>query len=175
MRNNSTKTNECVIHFLYGYDITGALIDPSDLKFTMKLLLVSKTRVQAARQLATEIVEKIELIDKDIENISTDYELERVSKIDLAILRWAFFLHDSKKIERTTDLINEAIRLSKKFSTKEASKFIHAILDGKTREEKSGDEESKLQESKVEEIECEKTEDEKAKNEEPEESEAATV
>ncbi len=122
------KLNECILQFLYGYEILGKISDPSDTKLSMKLLLISKAKVQEAREISIAISEKIEKLDEEIKNISRDYEFERISKVDLSILRMAFYLIDEEKSE-IKDMINEAIRLSKKFSTKEASKFIHAILD----------------------------------------------
>lgn len=134
MKGKSTKSNECVVHFLYGYEISGTLIDPSDLKMTMKLLLVSKNKVEEARESTIEICNQLDSLDAEISNVSKEYEFDRISKIDLSILRWAFYLLRDEEIDKRS-LINEAIRLSKKFSSVEASKFIHAILDDKVKSE----------------------------------------
>lgn len=120
--------NECLIQFLYGYEITGKLADPSESKLAMKLLFLSKGKVAEARERAQVISENIPALDDEIKNISKDYEFERISKVDLSILRMAFYLINRGEFEEK-DLVNESIRLSKKFSTIEASKFIHAILD----------------------------------------------
>ena len=127
-----TKINECLLQFLYGFEITGDLQAPEDVKIPMKLLLLSKTKVEKARAYAMFICAKLEIIDEDIKNSLNDYEFDRVSKIDLCILRMGFFLIDEGKSE-IKNIINESIRLSKKFSTKEASKFVHAILDEKVK------------------------------------------
>ena len=123
-----TKFNECILHFLYGQEITGSLADTDDLKLTMKLLLISKQKVGEAHLLAAQIVENIPHLDGEIKKISREYELDRISKVDLVILRWALFAREHQ-LESEKGIIKEAIRLSKKFSTTEASKFIHAILD----------------------------------------------
>ncbi len=123
-----TKFNECLLHFLYSQEITGALTDVSDLKWTMKLLLISKQNVQEAHLLASQIVQNIPHLDEEIKKLSKEYDLDRISKIDLAILRWALFSRE-QGLESERGILNEAIRLSKKFSTLEASKFIHAVLD----------------------------------------------
>lgn len=129
----NTKINECLLQFLYGYEITGELQAPEDVKVPMKLLMLSKTKVEKARAYAMFISAKLSTIDEDIKNTLKDYEFDRVSKIDLCILRIGFFLIDEGKSE-IKDIINESIRLSKKFSTKEASKFVHAILDEKVKD-----------------------------------------
>ena len=124
------KSNECLVQLLYGYEITGAVTERSDINFTMKQLLISKKMAEEARFTVLEICRNLDSLDDEIENISKDYEFERISKIDLTILRWSFYLINQEDFEKA-NLINEAIRLSKKFSTVEASKFVHAILDEK--------------------------------------------
>lgn len=125
-----TKFNECVLQILYGQEITGVLADLTDLKLTMKLLLISKLKVQEAHLLASRIVQDIPHLDEEIKKRSKEYDLDRISKIDLVVLRWALFAR-GQGLESEKGIVNEAIRLSKKFSTDEASKFIHAVLDTK--------------------------------------------
>ncbi len=132
-----TKFNECILHFLYGQEITGFLADADDLKLTMKLLLISKQKVQEAHQFASKVLEKLPHLDEEIRQLSKEYDLERISKIDLAILRWALFSRE-QGLDSEKGILNEAIRLSKKFSTLEASKFIHAILDTRVHEASKG-------------------------------------
>ena len=69
-------------------------------------------------------------IDSDIENSSVKWHLDRIAKVDLAILRLAIteikYLKD--KDIPTQVAINEAINLAKKFSSDESGKFINGLL-----------------------------------------------
>ena len=123
-----SKINESVLHFLYGYEITGVLADPDDFKLTMSMLLISKKNVSDARELSQKILNKVSDLDEMIQKRSKEYEIDRISKVDLAILRWALYCREESPEDAKT-ILNEALRLSKKFSTIEASKYIHAVLD----------------------------------------------
>ena len=69
-------------------------------------------------------------IDQDIENASVKWHIERIAKVDLAILRLAItevkYLKD--KDIPTQVAINEAINLAKKFSSEDSGKFINGLL-----------------------------------------------
>ncbi len=73
-------------------------------------------------------------IDNLIEENSKSWKINRFSKIDLAILRVAVFEIIYIK-EKFDDIpyrvaINEAVRIAKKYGTKESSKFVNGILGG---------------------------------------------
>ena len=75
-----------------------------------------------------EIFTLVEQLDEKIKAASKDYSLERIDLLDRNILRLALF----EFLENETApevILAEALRLSKKFSTKEAGKFVHAVLD----------------------------------------------
>ena len=75
-------------------------------------------------------VEKLQqVIDDRIKDCSEHWSLGRISRVDRSILRIAIF-----EILCCPDIppkvsINEAIELSKKFSTEKSSAFINGILD----------------------------------------------
>jgi N utilization substance protein B len=69
-------------------------------------------------------------IDQVIKGHSENWRLERMSRVDLNILRMAVF-----EMAYCTDIpprvaINEAIDLGKQFGTEESGAFINGILDG---------------------------------------------
>lgn len=68
--------------------------------------------------------EIIEIIKDNIEG----YELERIFKVDLAILVLAIF--EIKFLKETPEkvVINEAVELSKKYSTDKSYSFINGVL-----------------------------------------------
>ena len=84
--------------------------------------------------LTTKIVDCYTTNHKDInELISSNlkgYTLERVYKIDLAILVVAIIELQYIKENPTQVIINEAVELAKKFSTDKSPKFINGFLAG---------------------------------------------
>ncbi len=70
-------------------------------------------------------------IDEIVEKLSRGWKLDRIAKVDLSILRMAIFeVLIGLKGEEITDaiIINEAVVLAKKFSGKDAGKFVNGIL-----------------------------------------------
>lgn len=74
------------------------------------------------------IVEKVVSIDEYIVKYSKDWSIDRMSKIDLAILRVAIYEILYKDDIPSSVSINEAVELAKKYSHEDASSFINGIL-----------------------------------------------
>lgn len=74
------------------------------------------------------ILENIATIDKIIEKNAPKWPLNKINKVDLAILRYAFWeLKYSKKIPFKV-VIDEAIELAKEFGTDTSSAFINGVI-----------------------------------------------
>ncbi len=76
------------------------------------------------------ITEKLELIDEHIKSHIEGWEIDRLAKVDLSILRIAIY-----EILYRSDIpvevsINEAIEIAKKYSTEDSFKFINGVLGG---------------------------------------------
>lgn len=67
-------------------------------------------------------------IDNLIENNLRGWKLERISKVDLSILRLAIYEILNRMDIPLNVSINEAIELAKKYSTEESGAFINGIL-----------------------------------------------
>ncbi|NLW40211.1 MAG: transcription antitermination factor NusB [Tissierellia bacterium] len=76
------------------------------------------------------IVENIDIIDKHIEENLEGWELHRLAKIDLCILRIAIYEIIYREDIPIEVSINEAIEIGKTYSTYESSKFINGVLGG---------------------------------------------
>lgn len=71
--------------------------------------------------------EHMEAIDALIEQSAKGWDLGRMNKVDLAILRLA--VYEMKYAETPVGVaINEAVELAKKFSSDEAPAFINGVL-----------------------------------------------
>ena len=68
-------------------------------------------------------------IDEKISRYAVNWTIDRIAKVDLAILRLAIF-----ELEYRPDIppivsINEAVDLAKTFSSAESKRFVNGILD----------------------------------------------
>ena len=70
----------------------------------------------------------LDTIDAHIAETSATWDISRISKIDLAIMRLAVYeiLYDPKIPDGTS--INEAVELAKTFSSEDGSKFVNGVL-----------------------------------------------
>lgn len=74
------------------------------------------------------IVEKLESIDGAISEKATDWNIKRIGKVELTIIRLAIYeiLYDEDI--PTGVAIDEAVELAKKYGQEEASKFVNGVL-----------------------------------------------
>ncbi|NLJ79199.1 MAG: transcription antitermination factor NusB [Tissierellia bacterium] len=80
------------------------------------------------------IIENLKVIDGHIDSYIDGWQLNRLAKVDLSVLRIATYemlYRDDIPIQVS---INEAIEIAKKYSTDEASGFINGILGSLVRE-----------------------------------------
>lgn len=80
------------------------------------------------KETATYIMNNLEEFDSKIEKYAKRWKITRFAKVDLAVLRIAIYeilYREDIPIEVS---INEAIEISKKYSTDESRKFINGIL-----------------------------------------------
>ena len=94
---------------------------------------VGGTRNQAANGFAWELVsgvmENKQELDRHIAEFSKNWRLERIAKIELAILRLSLYEMLYRIDVPVKVAINEGIELSKKFGDSKSSKFVNGILD----------------------------------------------
>lgn len=74
------------------------------------------------------IIEQIQTIDETIEQSADHWHINRIGKVELAILRVAVYeiLFDEDVPDKVA--INEAIELAKRYGTEEAPAFINGVL-----------------------------------------------
>jgi len=82
-----------------------------------------------ADELIFGVVENLETIDAKIREIASNWDFDRIAKIDLSILRMAIYELLFRKDIPPVVTINEAIDLSKLYSSEESRRFINGILD----------------------------------------------
>ena len=91
---------------------------------SFKPLQINKSIIE--RQIF-DFINKIDEIDEKIKKYSEGWDFSRIDKVDLAILRTAIYeiLFDDVP---TRVAINEAIELSKEYSSEKSYRFINAVL-----------------------------------------------
>jgi N utilization substance protein B len=90
--------------------------------------------VEYARELLSKTLANIDALDEKIASVLKNWEMNRISLIDKNILRFAlaeilFFPQVPSKV-----IINEAIEIAHKYSSRDAGKFVNGILDRFVRE-----------------------------------------
>ncbi|MBE6031165.1 MAG: transcription antitermination factor NusB [Clostridiales bacterium] len=88
----------------------------------------TKNQIDYINGIFSKVTENIDTIDTAINNNSNKWQVSRMPKVDLSILRLAvaeiLFEEDIPK----EVAINEAVNLAKKYSTEEGGKFINGVL-----------------------------------------------
>lgn len=119
------KIREIVFQLLYSADFGS---DEAVEEMVMQTLSVTKRSVRIAQEVANKIRDKLCEIDPLIVEHSKSYDWDRIPRVEKTILRLGIYELTAKEVPGKV-AIAEAIRLARKFATKEAANFINAILD----------------------------------------------
>jgi N utilization substance protein B len=125
------KARECALQMLFAFDMAGGDAVTLTHNYWNELgdtSIDDKTR-DFANKLVCGTLEKIETIDDVIRTRAEHWRIERMAIVDRNVLRLAVyeFLHHD-----TPDnvAITEALEVTRRFSSFEATQFINGILDG---------------------------------------------
>ncbi len=121
------KNREILVQLLYALENSG-LFKGDFINIFMSIFKVTKKQMVEYVDLALLIFEEKNEYDSYLKNISIEYCLDRIAKVDLAILR--VILYELKKGAIPIEVaVAEAIRIAKKFSSYGAGKYLHAMID----------------------------------------------
>ena len=109
-------------NFRCGDDLPG---DPDEAQCQM----AAPQARQFAEQLVAGVAEQLERIDRLIGDQANNWGLDRMARVDLALLRLATYELLCAGDVPANVVINEAIEIGKRFGTKETPAFINGILD----------------------------------------------
>ena len=132
MTSQFTQRRECraaAFQYLYSWSVNQPASMTEDLRLFFEHLEQPRDHYAFAEELIHGAIEHVEEIDGHIKSLAHNWEFERVAKIDLAILRLAMFEMLYRKDIPPVVSINEAIDLSKQYSSADAKRFINGILD----------------------------------------------
>lgn len=122
------KFREILFQLLYSQDFT-PIEAVETIPFMMQELKVTRRTMMDAHLKIEKIIEKLHEIDEKIKTVSTNYSFDRISNVEKTILRLGIYelLYDENLPYKI--IISEAVRLCRKFGTRESANFVNAILD----------------------------------------------
>jgi N utilization substance protein B len=109
-------------HFRFRDDVLGEPLDNSDAPLPGAVVAFSQELVRGVN-------EHLERIDEVIDQYATNWSLERMARVDLAILRVAAFELLFRADVPVSVVINEAVEIGKRYGTRETPAFVNGILD----------------------------------------------
>lgn len=126
------QRRECrsaALQYLYSWSINQPGNIAEDLRLFFEHLEKPRDYYAFAEELIHGAIEHVPEIDGHIRSLAHNWEFDRIARIDLAILRLAIFEMLHRKDIPPVVSINEAIDLSKQFSSADSKRFINGILD----------------------------------------------
>ena len=122
------KFHELVLQILFALETGGG--EKSDFfSLLMRQVSVSRSLVDRAYEEALVVFAKRVELDEKIASISQNYDISRIQSVERSVLRLSFYELECDKSSSYKEVIAEALRLTRKFSTKEGTTFVNAILD----------------------------------------------
>ncbi|HVZ63676.1 MAG TPA: transcription antitermination factor NusB [Lacunisphaera sp.] len=132
MTSQFNQRRECraaAFQYLYAWSVNRPANLAEDLRLFFEHLEQPRDYYAFAEELIHGTIEHVEELDGHIRTLAHNWEFERIARIDLAILRLAMFEMLHRKDIPPVVSINEAIDLSKQFSSADAKRFINGVLD----------------------------------------------
>ena len=126
---NRTTMRELAFKLLYSIEIQKADNNQELMQtFLESNKIENKTAIDYIEDAILGIEKNKKTIEEKIkENLKAEWKIERVSKIDLSILKLAIYEIKYKKLPYKV-VINEAVELAKKYGEDTSSKFVNGIL-----------------------------------------------
>jgi len=130
MNRNRKKSREIAMELLFSMTLSKNTLEETYNTFLedyeMKLGTID---VEYIKTILTKVEENKEVIDEKIEKSLNKWTIDRISKVNLTILRIALaeMLYFDDIPEKVS--INEAIELTKKYSDEKSVAFVNGLLD----------------------------------------------
>ena len=122
------KTRELVMIELYQMDIHNDYNFYPSIEKKIALKIHDGREIKYAMNIFKNFTDNKEKIDSLIIEYSENWTIDRIAKVDLAIIRLSITeIFFSKSVPESIS-VNEAINLSKKFSDEDSYKFINGLL-----------------------------------------------
>lgn len=124
------RQNRCAaFRFVFQWEMNPSDDLPKDLQEYFARLEKDDEYFSYAHELIAGVVEKIEILDSIIRDLVQNWEFSRIGKVELALLRVALFEIKYRLDVPPVVIIDEALEISKDFSTDNSRKFLNGVLD----------------------------------------------
>jgi len=117
------------LQFLFAWSMNTPQNLAVDLSYFFQTLDQPRDHYAFGEELIHGVIEAIDDIDASIKGLAHNWEFGRIARMDLTILRLAMYEMKFRKDIPPIVSINEAIDLSKQFSSGDSRRFINGILD----------------------------------------------
>ncbi len=94
----------------------------------------NQAAIDFARLLISGTIENIESVDNKIKEHLVNWDFNRLSKVDLAILRISVYSLLYRKEIPSSVTIDEAVDIAKQYGSDESYKFVNGVLDSINKE-----------------------------------------
>lgn len=127
---NRKRSREIAMELLFGMTLSKNTLEETIETFIEDYEMNLKTiDLEYIKGILAKVEENITVIDQKIEEALTNWKIDRVSKVNISILRLAIaeMLYVEDVPEKVA--INEAIELTKKYSDEKSVAFVNGLLD----------------------------------------------
>jgi len=127
---NRKRSREIAMELLFGMTLSKNTLEETIETFIEDCEMNLKTiDLEYIKGILAKVEENITVIDQKIEEALTNWKIDRVSKVNISILRLAIaeMLYVEDVPEKVA--INEAIELTKKYSDEKSVSFVNGVLD----------------------------------------------
>ena len=112
------------------YSQTGKTSIPDGLlDFSWSGTAIDEKMTAFSRLIVTGTVENIAAVDRIINEHLQNWELKRLNRVDLAVLRMSVYTLMFQNDMPPSVVINEAVEISKEFGTEDSFRFVNGVLD----------------------------------------------
>ncbi len=125
---NKSTIRELTFKLLYSLEIQKSFEEEDiELYFETMELDQNQVKVQIKEDVNNIIKNNDELVKQISKNLKTDWKLDRISKVNVALLKLAIYEMLYKNVPYKV-VINEVVELAKKYGEDSSSSFINGVL-----------------------------------------------
>jgi N utilization substance protein B len=125
---NKSTIREITFKLIYSLEVQKSFEDEDiELFFEDMELESNQVKNQIKEDITSIINNKKELENQISNNLKSDWKIERISKVNIALLKLAMYEMLNKKLPYKV-VINEVVELAKKYGEDTSSSFINGIL-----------------------------------------------
>ncbi len=122
------KGRELALQALYQLEVTGEQ-SPATIQAFLRHFEAAEQATAFAQSLLLGVLERREEIDRLIGEASQHWRVERLSKIDLNVLRMATYELMATPEVPVNVVLDEAIEIARRFGSGESAVFVNGVLD----------------------------------------------